>query len=244
MLGGLQWGHGDPGRRHLDDVPVRHVDPALVVVERLAGQERPGVGGDTGEGVAPGRRDQPARPAEQQVQPGVRVRRRRPSRPSSASRSTPSATTCAASSAASHTDSASGRGAAARSGPPDRCARPASRRAGTARSRVSSIGMPSVAERTAATTRPELSAGATEANEASCHSGRVERHRASSPSGRCEAHAPAVRVEQAEPLPARPRRTARAARAAPPAPGRAACGAHRASPGAGTLRRPRPGAGR
>ena len=45
---------------------------------------------------------------------------------------------------------------------------------------VSSIGMPDVAERTAASTQPALSTGATEANEASLHSGSAERQRTGS----------------------------------------------------------------
>ena len=40
-----------------------------------------------------------------------------------------------------------------------------------------SIGIPTLAERTAATTQPLLSAGATDANEASPHSGAALRHR-------------------------------------------------------------------
>ena len=42
---------------------------------------------------------------------------------------------------------------------------------------LSSAGMPGVAERTAATTDPARSTGATEANDASLHSGREERQR-------------------------------------------------------------------
>ena len=45
---------------------------------------------------------------------------------------------------------------------------------------VSSIGIPTVAERTAASTQPALSTGATEANEASPHSGFAERQRTGS----------------------------------------------------------------
>ena len=40
-----------------------------------------------------------------------------------------------------------------------------------------SIGMPTVAERTAATTQPLRNAGATEANDTSPHSGEALRHR-------------------------------------------------------------------
>ena len=43
---------------------------------------------------------------------------------------------------------------------------------------LSSSGMPTVAERTAATTHPEETTGATEANDVSPHSGRADRHRA------------------------------------------------------------------
>ena len=45
---------------------------------------------------------------------------------------------------------------------------------------VSSGGIPTVAERTAATTAPEDSTGATEANDASLHSGLAERQRTGS----------------------------------------------------------------
>ena len=45
---------------------------------------------------------------------------------------------------------------------------------------VSSAGMPTVAERTAASTAPEAMVGATERNEADDHSGRSERQRAGS----------------------------------------------------------------
>jgi hypothetical protein len=46
---------------------------------------------------------------------------------------------------------------------------------------LSSIGMPTVADRTAARMQPEVSTGATDANEASPHSGRAERQRAAPP---------------------------------------------------------------
>ena len=42
---------------------------------------------------------------------------------------------------------------------------------------LSSRGMPTVAERTAASTAPELSTGETDANDASPHSGRADRQR-------------------------------------------------------------------
>ena len=69
---------------------------------------------------------------------------------------------------------------------------------------LSSSGMPTVADRTAASTQPDAATGATEANEASPQSGRADRQRAGSGRpGHVEADAPAVGVERAVPLPAR-----------------------------------------
>jgi hypothetical protein len=45
---------------------------------------------------------------------------------------------------------------------------------------LSSMGMPTVADRTAASTQPDETTGATEANEASVQSGRADRQRAGS----------------------------------------------------------------
>ena len=42
---------------------------------------------------------------------------------------------------------------------------------------LSSAGIPSVAERTAASTAPDVSTGATDAKDVSLHSGRAERQR-------------------------------------------------------------------
>ena len=66
-----------------------------------------------------------------------------------------------------------------------------------------SMGIPTVAERTAATTQPLRSAGATDANDASPHSGAALRQRGASSSVVEEADAPAVGVHQAVLLPAR-----------------------------------------
>ena len=60
-----------------------------------------------------------------------------------------------------------------------------------------SIGMPTLADRTAATTHPLRSAGATEANDASPHSGAALRHRRATPPAVEEADAPTVGVHQA-----------------------------------------------
>ena len=97
----------------------------------------------------------------------------------SATRSGPSAKTWAASTAESHTDSGSKPwGSTERSTLPlwESSQRPSVNGAAA----VASAGIPTVAERTAASTAPERSTGATEAKETSVHSGLSERQRTGS----------------------------------------------------------------
>ncbi|EIV58146.1 hypothetical protein MA3A0930S_0322 [Mycobacteroides abscessus 3A-0930-S] len=57
---------------------------------------------------------------------------------------------------------------------------------------VSSMGIPTLADRTAATTHPLRSTGATEAKDASPHSGRALRHRRDAPSAKNPAPQPSA----------------------------------------------------
>ena len=66
-----------------------------------------------------------------------------------------------------------------------------------------SIGIPTLADRTAATTQPLRRTGATDANDASPHSGAALRHRRGDTVVVEEPDAPAVGVHQAVLLPTR-----------------------------------------
>ena len=186
----------------VDEVAVGNVLPVRVVVVGFAGQHHAVVPAQHEQGVAPCGGQQSRSVGGQDVQPGIGVGRRRPRRSCRPARRDRGRRSARPAARCRTVDSAAAdAGSTARSTSPlcDSSHRPSVNGADA----DASIGMPTVAERTAATTQPLRSAGATDANDASPHSGAALRQRRGASSVVEEPDAPAVGVHQPVLLPAR-----------------------------------------